>query len=135
MGFANNETVTISDTLFERLQHAYGNRENKPTTIYEFKKFYTGLLKHVFGNLDMITVTREMEKGKRERRYGINDELVKQYLELAKYNDTQYEHFEKTLLAKYNILIPQATNIENNERKQSYIHTKQARTEYLFCPK
>ncbi len=52
--FNNMDKYELPDELFQKIQTSFKNRYLKPSSKYEFVKFYIGLLRNLFGELSLI---------------------------------------------------------------------------------
>jgi hypothetical protein len=80
----------LLDELYEKIKIAFGNRETKPDTIYEFKKFYFGLLRNIFGGIliGIIDSKRTMDKNKvKYYKYNFKDGIIRSYHKLYSQSD------------------------------------------------
>jgi len=93
----------LPDTLFDKLVLTFKDRQTKPATLYEFKKYYIGLLKNMFSKLDFIESHKEQCKGKRQYEYYFNANLISHYLMLHKYENPYYAHFDQRILTHFKV--------------------------------
>jgi hypothetical protein len=101
--FNNIKTFELPNELSQKIQTSFRKVENKPTTKYEFIKFYVSLLKNLFGELGLIETERVMKNKVRQYSYSLNNDNVIKYLQLASYNDSSYEFFRDNILKQFKI--------------------------------
>jgi hypothetical protein len=93
----------LSDELYERIKISFGHRDKKPENAYEFKKYYIGLLKNLFGELGILE-KKQIRKGKvREYEYSFDHNVIVKYLKLYGYTDQFYENFDTDVLKRFDI--------------------------------
>ncbi len=79
LNFDEIDKYYITTKFFKQINKTFGNREHKPNSLYELKKFYAGLLRNVFSEQD-ITDKKQVQLGKIRKIVCTFDmELVEQY--------------------------------------------------------
>jgi hypothetical protein len=103
--FNNINNWKLSDELYERIKISFGHRDKKPENAYEFKKYYIGLLKNLFGELGILE-KKQIRKGKaREYEYSFDHNVIVKYLKLYGYTDPFYDKFDADVLKKFDIKV------------------------------
>ena len=104
--------INITDKEFKLISKIFRITKSKPDNLNELKKFYFGMLKNIFGNLDIVKSTHSTDKdNKSVNIYYFNDNVIKLLFKLIfKMN---IKHLDNKLIELFNIQIPE--NYINNK--------------------
>ena len=114
-----NVQINMSNDEFSYIQQVFKSMKSKPTDINELKKLYIILLKHIFGNFDIVkSVKNKASNNKTITNYILNDTLIKQLFNLIfiKY----YKHLDDNLLKLIGIENPNLIDDVEDEQLKLY---------------
>lgn len=107
--------VSITDDMFKHLKDIFRMTKSKPTNINGLKNMYIGMLKNVFGSLDVILGKRTKTK---ERKYVIiysfNDALVKQLFKIT--FKIKVNNLDDVLMKSVDVIKPAEMNTKDNDK-------------------
>lgn len=112
INFSDNNNFNINDENYKHIKDIFRITKNKPKNNNELKKIYVGMLKNIFGSLNIIKSDRLQIKNKREYVYSFDNELINKLFNVAfKGNNNS---FDDALLKSVDISKPikEKTNIE-----------------------
>ena len=111
--------ISMSDEMFNLLKTLFRTSKSKPTTYYELRKMYVGIIKHMTCN-ELVTAKQNKKRleGKRDAiEYTLNKELIEYHLELNKYMNGK-KCFHDKFIEMFNIDV----QVMNDSDKVEFIN-------------
>jgi hypothetical protein len=101
--FTHDGYIEMDDNYYINLKNIFRISKPKPKDYDELRKFYVTMIKNVTTN-DLIKSFKSMKKETRNKRfYDINDEYIKDHLELNKFSNPDSKNFHEKIRERYEI--------------------------------
>lgn len=119
--FAYEGSIEMDDKYYINLKNIFRISKPKPKDYEELRKFYVSMIKNVTTN-DLIKSFQSKKKETRDiRLYNINDEYIKDHLELNKFSNPNCKNFHEQFIEKFEIPIFENKYMFQNEEEEENI--------------